>query len=376
MKYHYIKYSLFLLFAVSYSTSLFSQITIDDTDFADAGDTARMTEAIWNPLLDFGATDTNYVWNFSDLQWQNQYIDTFRTLFFLSPAYSFTFSNTLINPYRSNIAVKGDNILTNIPIVSGLFSNSYNFFYKTTSSYRQKGIGVTMSGFPTAVPMTHADTLYHFPMNYGDEDSCLSDFTVRVPQLGTIAHRQKRINKVDGWGTLITPFGTFDALRMRTEIQGADSLYVDTLNFGFSLSNDIKREYKWFGKGYEEPLLTIFTQAGILGQFQSFEFVTKIIYRDSVRFIPEEPSSAANLNDGVVSISVYPNPSNGLFYIAVPSNLTNVQLTISDINGKAVLNRALNDSIDVVNAEAWPKGIYILTIQSAEGVSSKKLVLD
>lgn len=364
-------YTFLLLFCLL--PAAHAQITVDQNDFADANDTARMSEAVWNPFLDFAATDTNYTWDFSDLQWQSQYVDTFRSTLFLSPLYSFTFSNLPINPYRSNIAVKGDNMFTNIPLVSSLITNGYNFYYKTNSLYRQKGIGVSISGVATPAPMAHADTLYRFPMHYGDEDSAHSDYLLEIPQLGTVAHRQFRVNKVDGWGTLITPFGTFDVLRHVSEIRGSDSLYVDTLQFGIKLDNDIKREYKWIGKDQKEPLLQIFTQAGILGQFQTFEFVTKIVYRDSVRFLP---TAIFDVAKGEIELRVFPNPSNGLFFVAVPGNLTNAVLSVTDMSGKQLLQRSMSSSNEAIDASDWAKGIYIVTLQSSEGRAQKKLVVE
>ena len=352
--------------------SLTAQITIDQDDFADAGDTARMSVATWNPLLNFSATDTNYTWDFSSLQWQSQYVDQFLNPLNTGVTYAITFSNTGINPYRSNIAKTADNTLTTIPVLSSVFTDGINFFYKTSSLYRQRGLGMKVSGFSTPVPMTNPDTLYRFPMNYGNQDSAYSDYRVFVPQLGVYVHKQHRVNKVDGWGTLITPFGTFDALRVRTEIRGSDSLYIDTLNSGFKVNNEIQREYKWFGKNQFEPLLQINTQAGVFGQFPGFEFVTRIVYRDSVRFLP---TGIFDMAKDEIQFSVFPNPSNGSFYVSVPENLNHAALTLTDINGKLLLNREMNAPVMVIDASAFAKGIYILTVHSSEGRAQKKVVM-
>jgi hypothetical protein len=360
-----------LLFCLSFQF-LPAQITVDQDDFASADDTARMSQAIWNPLLDFGATDTNYTWDFSDLVWQSQYVDEFLNTYSINPIYGFTFSNTSINPYRCNIAKQSDNPLTTLPILSAIFTEGYNFYYKTPSMYRQRGIGMKVSAFPTAIPMSHADTLYHFPMNYGNEDSCWSDYKVHVPQLGTYVHQQHRQNKVDGWGTLISPFGTFDALRMRTEILSSDSLYIDTLSSGFKVDNDILREYKWFGKNQMEPLLQINTQAGVFGQFQGFEFVTKIVYRDSVRFLP---TGILNVQANEIELKVFPNPSTGLFFVSVPIDLSDAKITVTDISGRLMLSRQMVTSLEEINAETWAKGVYILTVQNNKGIVTKKIAV-
>ncbi len=362
----------FFLFCFSLH-SLTAQITIDQDDFADAGDTARMSVAVWNPLLNYSAADTNYTWDFSSLQWQSQYVDEFLNPLTTGTLYAITFSNTGINPYRSNIAKAADNSLTTLPILSSVFTEGVNFYYKTSSLYRQRGLGMKVSGFSTPVPMSHADTLYRFPMNYGNQDAAYSDYKVNVPNLGTYVHKQHRTNEVDGWGTLITPFGTFDVLRVKTEIQGSDSIYIDTLNGGFKVDNDIQREYKWFGKNQFEPLLQINTQAGIFGQFQGFEFVTKIVYRDSVRFLP---TGIFDMAKDEIQFSVFPNPSNGSFFVSVPADLTSATIKLTDISGRLILQREMNMPTEQVNTEALAKGIYILTLQSNRGTASKKLVIE
>ncbi len=367
------KIHLFLLLFGFSMHFLQAQITVNQNDFANAGDTARMSVAVWNPLLDYRSSGANTVWDFSTLQWQSQYVDSFLNILFIHPFYAFTFSNLPFNPYQSNIGKRADNALTTLPLLSSVFTEGYNFYYKNSSSYRQRGIGMKVAGFPTSIPMTHSDTLYRFPMNFGNEDSAWSDYKVAVPNLGTYVHKQHRVNKVDGWGSLTTPFGTFDVLRVRTDIRGSDSLYIDTLNFGFKVDNDIQREYKWIGKNQEEPLLQINTQAGILGQFQNFEFVTRIIYRDSVRFLP------TGIFDGTkseVPFQVFPNPSSGSFFISVPHDLTAAKITVTDISGQRMMSREMNAPVEMINAEAWAKGIYILTVQSIQGTSSKKLVLE
>ncbi len=365
-------YSL-LFFNLLISAFLSAQITIVDTDFADANDTARMSVAVWNPFLDFGATGANHTWDFSTLQWQSQYIDSFLNPLWTGPTYAFTFSNTIINPYRSNIAKKADNILTSLPILSSLFSDGINFYYKTPTMYRQRGIGMKVSGFPTPVPMNHSDTVYRFPINYGNSDSSWSDYDVSVPSLGGYLHKQKRINEVDGWGILTTPFGTFDVLRMRTEIRSSDSLFIDTLNFGFKIDNDIVREYKWFGKNQNVPLLQINTQAGILGQFPGFEFVTRIVYRDSVRY---DPVGLFDAGKTEFDFGVFPNPSNDQVYVSVPEIISHATVTLTDLNGRQVLSYSINHGVSKLDVSGLAKGVYVVFLQSTEGVASKKLVVN
>lgn len=364
---------LLLAFFVLYSFSTEAQISIVANDFANAGDTARMSVAVWNPLLDYKTTGANYTWNFSELEWQSQYVDSFRNPTFTHPFYAFTFSNLPINPYQSNIALKQDNLLTSIPIINTIFTEPYSFFLKNNNYYRQKGMGMKISGIATSVPFSKPDTLYHFPIEFGNTDSANSAYTVKIPQLGSYTHKQKRVNEADGWGKLTTPFGTFDVVRVRTEIRGVDSLHIDSLSFGFAVQNDIVREYKWIGKNEKEPLLQIFTQAGFFGQIQTFEFVTKIIYRDSARFLPTDLAGTLS----PTNIQIYPNPASDVVYIQLSDIAPNIQCHIYDLQGRLVYETQVErNSIQIIGTTAWSKGLYIVQLSASGQTVQKKLVVE
>lgn len=363
-----------LLFVIAVNVLwLRAQVSITATDFANAGDTARMSVAVWNPLLDYKTTGANHTWDFSELEWQSQYVDSFRNPTFTHPFYAFTFSNLPINPYQSNIALKQDNLLTSIPIINTIFTEPYSFYLKNNSYYRQKGIGMKVSGIATSVPFSKPDTLYHFPIEFGNTDSANSAYTVKIPQLGSYTHKQKRINEADGWGKLTTPFGTFDVVRVRTEIRGVDSLHIDSLSFGFAVQNDIVREYKWIGKNEKEPLLQIFTQAGFFGQIQTFEFVTKIVYRDSARFLPTGLGDDLSATD----VQIYPNPATDVVYVQTNDIAPGAQCHVFDLHGHLVYETTIaSNSIQIIGTHAWAKGLYIVQLLASGQSVQKKLVIE
>jgi hypothetical protein len=73
---------------------------------------------------------------------------------------------------------------------------------------------------------------------------------------------------------------------------------------------------------------------------------------------------------------VFPNPSNGLFFVSVSENLTNTVISLTDIHGQRVLQRQLNTAYEVIDASELAKGMYIVTIQSNKGRAQKKLVIE
>ena len=79
-------YSFATLLAVLLHVSCIGQITIDESDFADAGDTARLSVSAIDFNVDYAYTDTNAVWDFSDLNWQTQQVKEFLNPLFICPA--------------------------------------------------------------------------------------------------------------------------------------------------------------------------------------------------------------------------------------------------------------------------------------------------
>lgn len=74
---------------------------------------------------------------------------------------------------------------------------------------------------------------------------------------------------------------------------------------------------------------------------------------------------------------IYPNPSNGSFYIEQKST-GNVNLEIVDFNGRIVYSSSYNSSGNFkkqINTNL-PKGIYIIKIVTNDGVNTSKLIIN
>lgn len=75
------------------------------------------------------------------------------------------------------------------------------------------------------------------------------------------------------------------------------------------------------------------------------------------------------------SISVYPNPANDRLTIQLPKNLQASSVTLTDLAGRALKTTSFTSSM-VMETGEFPRGLYILKINSSEGVISKKIVLN
>ncbi len=77
------------------------------------------------------------------------------------------------------------------------------------------------------------------------------------------------------------------------------------------------------------------------------------------------------------NISIYPNPTNGVFYIKNRSLINIDRIAIFDITGKLVLDQDFSTSSDItINLEGYAKGMYFIDLLSDENVITSKLLLD
>ncbi len=84
--------------------------------------------------------------------------------------------------------------------------------------------------------------------------------------------------------------------------------------------------------------------------------------------IPYDSTSFSEITNNIINI--YPNPSQGLFY--VNSNENQLEYTILDTNGKIILNQIAlnNEPIDLRN---MPQGLYFINLASENAVINKKI---
>ncbi|MBK7310131.1 MAG: T9SS type A sorting domain-containing protein [Sphingobacteriaceae bacterium] len=77
-----------------------------------------------------------------------------------------------------------------------------------------------------------------------------------------------------------------------------------------------------------------------------------------------------------IIISVYPNPSNGILTIEVSSAHPNAKLNVFDVQGKLLLEKPLNSSLNKFETNL-PKGFYLYRITSEDQVLKKdKLIIE
>lgn len=301
-----------------------AQVTITQTEMPHSGDELYRTRANINPFLNYGATGANYVWNFTNLTPTTQDSAIYQSVSSTNFVYALTYADIFFNPNRANHAREGVDIPFNnlLPI-----DNPYTFFYRSGSVYKKVGYGVELAGIPVPIIYADHDVIYNLPLNYGDIDSSFSSYNLSIPTLAYYGYDQNRYNEVDGWGVINTPAGSFDALRVKTELYGKDTIAVDSLSLGFVIDRPVVTEYKWLSPNIRVPVLQINTT-----ELFGIEIITDIFFYDVPRTLNVAPPLASVICPGS-TISV-PYTSTGTFSqggLFNPANIFRAQL--SDATG-------------------------------------------
>ena len=276
---------------------------------------------------------------------------------------------TLVAPRSLPAAASG----AGLPI-----SDPLEFYNGSAADFRSVGYGATVNSL--AIPVTYAtkaqqDVIYKFPVTYTSA-STTSNSLLTTPALvasqGYFSQRRQRISQPDAWGTLTTPFGTFQTVRLVSSILDHDSIAIGTA-VGQGLTLPLVREYKWLASGVHVPVLTI-TTALVAGQ----EVITGVEYRDIYRrFVPLASRDAAT--DAV--LSAYPNPSavGTAMRVAVPVGSGACTLAASDLLGRQVFSRSYGGSpsgVLTLDAAAFGnfRGVLLLTVTTAQGTATRRVV--
>jgi hypothetical protein len=75
------------------------------------------------------------------------------------------------------------------------------------------------------------------------------------------------------------------------------------------------------------------------------------------------------------SINIYPNPANDKISIDLGS-MNTAQISISDISGKTVFEKALSSNNNSIDISMLHQGIYFVNITTEHGIITKKLVIN
>lgn len=348
-----------------------AQITISSTDMPDGGDSILVSVNASVGSADPTLTGAGSTWDYSTLVPSIQRFEKYRTPNdFISPF------NLLFNQFNTSYG-KDNYSFTTLSIPGVQIDAAYDFYKESGADFRQIGGGFSLSGLPLPFLYTSSDIMYRFPLNYLNTDSCIFQYGLPVPSIGYYGRTAKRLNNVDGWGTLITPYGTFQTLRIKSIITATDTLYSSALNLGYSIPQPLKYEFKWLATGMKIPVLQI--DANDIG---GSLIVTNVVYLDSMRTgVPQVGITEIN-EESNYNIQLFPNPANDNVFFSYTLKETN-KVRISILN---VLGENLYTTVDEVelkgghtqqlNVDDLAKGIYFIELKVDNKSQLRKLIIN
>ncbi|MDB5270548.1 MAG: hypothetical protein JWP58_3588 [Hymenobacter sp.] len=329
------------------------------------------------PLSQRGANQT---WNYSTLTPASQRVESFvsaSSVIATSLTYAFIFG-PLGGANRATVASPQ---ALPLPVALPIpITDTYQFYATSTAAqqdFRSVGFGASLNG--TAIPVTYAsaaqqDVIYRFPLSFASlPDSSNSFFSTpaAIATVGYLSQKRKRVNMPDAWGTLVTPFGSFQTVRVVTKLIDHDSVAFGGIpGQGFDIP--LTREYKWLAKTQHVPVLTITTST-----IGGTETVTGVEYRDSYRRIIRTATRDAATN---AVLTAYPNPSaiGAPLMLTVPAGSGPLTVSATDVVGRQLFRRSFNSNSGSlrVDADAFGnfRGVLLLTVQTAQGTATRRLV--
>lgn len=331
-----------------------AQVIITSGDMPVPGDTVRKSFTAVLDGIDYEQAGPDQTWYFDGLTVMSQTVDTFVDVSETPTVYQFFFNNQFIYPdYKATVALK----MAEFSAIPGLtLTDAYQFMKNTSQEIREVGYGATLDGVQIPIQLQNIDTIYRFPLEYGNIDSAHSLLEVDVPDLGYLMVSKFRRNTVDGWGTLITPYGEFQTLRVKTEINEYDSVFSDSLGVGMPLLRNVT-EYKWLANGYPEPILVVSAEP----------FYATATYIDSVR---SDFLATPEIKKSDFRFSVYPNPVNN--YLSIEYELDKksaVQITLLSVYGSELKqfiscrqDQGYYKQVLYLKEQGVPAGIYMLRL--------------
>lgn len=323
----------FILTTAVFTSALASQaqITVTQAHMPEIGDKILQFTDTMN-ILSPGNAGANVTWDFSQAQIHEQL--EFRVVDVQSTGMSALFPT-------ANIAMTTDDV-------------SFSFFTSSIDKYEVNGIANGGLGMD---PIVYDPSLValQFPMNYDDNfsSSYASTFSFSAEDEGfykiIIRHHADVEKTVDGWGTITTPFGTYQALRINEAEHATDSTFfmlTETSEPMFlGVDESFTTSFSWYTNDVKLPVAT-FDQNG--------------------DFSYSKPNNGnTGIEDQQTSSKVisYPNPVDagyGFTFLGLAN--MDYELFMYDTNGKLIKQEKVSGLNVNISTEGLQPGMYYYNV--------------
>lgn len=176
--------------------------------------------------------------------------------------------------------------------------------------------------------------------------------------------------QVDGYGTLIMPWGTVtNAYRVKFNV---DQTEVFDAGQGEQTSTYTSVNYSWYAPGFPGEIMRITNGLLIISGQEVPNQFTQYLSEFGLSIGETESLDLKNFR-------VYPNPSNDIVTVQFDwSGAEDLNLKLYDIRGRVMIQNQLSTQgqsqiIRTMDISSLPAGYYLLVIESPEGVKTQKI---
>ena len=337
-----------------------SQITYEASDYATAGYSMKQSRTTLNmSSFDFSTTGTNYVWNFSSLQKEENEVE--EVLSGNNSGYQAAFIGQCIlgggNPITCNSTWNDYSDQARL-LVDSLDAQVFTIYDVTTiMSFDGNDLIANVQGakvddtsgnrIPITSEYSDKDTVYNFPLSFGNTFISHGTWEIDMNPVGfdlRVVANYDRNYEVDGWGSLITPYKYHnDVLRVRTQIDEIDSVYFN--GFPFAMERVIV-QYSWFDLNYGLPVMEAIGQIN-----NNVELINSVTYLDSTDYSSIQENKVFRFN-------IFPNPAQEFITISSDKNRMITSIKVMTLEGKEVLRTPVRN--DRINISSLKKGTYLI----------------
>lgn len=331
-----------------------AQITVTSADFPIIGSMVVNAVDTITPVSP-GDAGTNQVWDFSNLV-----ASRYDTTYFITP----TGTPNYQNYPASNIVIEAKNYPCEgcTPVYSDIFA------INNEQGMWMEGLEMQMN-FPGGFIMNiHGSwpsgyRMVPLPLNYGDhlvQDVHNETYTA-IWYSGMMVDSGKSINDhnitmdVDASGTLITPYNTFQVLRVKEVSVGQNYIYTWTTNGWELTSQDTDPphvEYTWYTNDY-------FSVCACDGESKGNGFT---FFRSETYVGQDDPVKQ-------VLLEINPNPATNMINLKTTSTIEKVEI----INLSGAIVQTENNSSTIEISKLQP-GIYMLKVKTVKGVETGRFI--
>lgn len=309
---------LLVLFCTASALTAQAQPVINASDMPANGDVLTLW-SMDTVGVDPGPSGANVTWDFSWVQGQDSV-----TTYYV-PAQATPFTDTFPS---ANLASYSDTI-------------SYNYWQQGGADLQMLGTAMDSGAIVFHNPLTYFTFPFTYMSTYTDSFAASGSISsITFDQWGHVSM------EADGYGTLITPKGTFpNVLRVRRMI-------ADTMTFFFMVSIDTIEMYEWYQPGIRSPLLTVTKQ-------RTFETGSSVADSSTtITYLNVEPNSVANLVKSS-SLSLVPNPAGS--HVSISGLSQKAIYNITDMTGRKVRTGELSPG-QALNISSLADGFYIIVV--------------